>query len=247
MVLRALQRQTDTDFEVVIADDGSTDATAHVLCTEFGFTTDEFGVPGPPTRIGATDVTWLRLAHGGKARALNSAILQTDADLVLTVDADTQLDEKAVGVVRDAFARERELVGVTGIITPRSRPTPIGRALQFFQTYEYIRNFLGRYAWMRMDCLQLISGGGPSSLSAVSTISAWLRTTSWYTGSTVTPANTILTGDFAYSALRRHKPKRPARSQRCCVSGAGGSADSSRPSGGTAPWWVIPKWAAWGP
>ena len=156
--IRALAAQSDPPEEIIIADDGSTDATAHVLCTEFGFTTNEFGDPGPPTRIGTTDVLWLRLAHGGKARALNSAILQTDADLVLTVDADTQLDEKAVGVVRDAFAREPELVGITGIITPRSHPTPIGRALQFFQTYEYIRNFLGRYAWMRMGCLQLISG-----------------------------------------------------------------------------------------
>jgi len=156
--IRALAAQSDPPEEIIIADDGSTDATAHVLCTEFGFTTNEFGDPGPPTRIGTTDVLWLRLAHGGKARALNSAILQTDADLVLTVDADTQLDEKAVGVVRDAFTREPELVGITGIITPRSHPTPIGRALQFFQTYEYIRNFLGRYAWMRMGCLQLISG-----------------------------------------------------------------------------------------
>ena len=30
--------------------------------------------------------------------------------------------------------------------------------MQWFQTYEYIRNFLGRYAWMRAGCLQLISG-----------------------------------------------------------------------------------------
>jgi cellulose synthase/poly-beta-1,6-N-acetylglucosamine synthase-like glycosyltransferase len=50
------------------------------------------------------------------------------------------------------------LVGVTGIITPVCPPTAVGRAWQFFQTYEYIRNFLGRYAWMRVDCLQLISG-----------------------------------------------------------------------------------------
>lgn len=156
--IRALVAQSDPPEEIVIADDGSTDATADVLCAEFGFTTDEFGVPGPVVRIGTTRVSWLRLAHGGKARALNSAILQTDADLVLTVDGDTLLDEKAVGVVREAFAREPELVGITGIITPQSRRTPVGRALQFFQTYEYIRNFLGRYAWMRMGCLQLISG-----------------------------------------------------------------------------------------
>ena len=37
-------------------------------------------------------------------------------------------------------------------------PTALGRTMQWFQTYEYIHNFLGRYAWMRVDCLQLISG-----------------------------------------------------------------------------------------
>ena len=30
--------------------------------------------------------------------------------------------------------------------------------LQWFQTYEYVRNFLSRYAWMRADGLLLISG-----------------------------------------------------------------------------------------
>jgi cellulose synthase/poly-beta-1,6-N-acetylglucosamine synthase-like glycosyltransferase len=50
------------------------------------------------------------------------------------------------------------LVAVTGVITPRCPPTALGRTMQWFQTYEYIRNFLGRYAWMRVDCLQLISG-----------------------------------------------------------------------------------------
>jgi cellulose synthase/poly-beta-1,6-N-acetylglucosamine synthase-like glycosyltransferase len=33
-----------------------------------------------------------------------------------------------------------------------------GRIFEWFQTYEYIRNFLSRYAWMRLDSLLLISG-----------------------------------------------------------------------------------------
>ena len=156
--LRALAAQSAPPDQVVIADDGSTDATAEVLSTEFGFTTDGLGVQGRPVQVGPMTVTWIRLPHGGKARALNAAILRTDADIVLTVDADTLLDHEAIREVRDAFVREPELVGVTGIITPESRRTPVGRAMQFFQTFEYIRNFLGRYAWMRVDCLQLISG-----------------------------------------------------------------------------------------
>ena len=84
--------------------------------------------------------------------------VETAADIALTVDADTLLAEGAIGAVRQAFSCDPELVGVTGIITPVCRPSVAGQILQFFQVYEHIRNFLGRYAWMRVDCLQLISG-----------------------------------------------------------------------------------------
>jgi cellulose synthase/poly-beta-1,6-N-acetylglucosamine synthase-like glycosyltransferase len=153
----ALLDQTDPPDEVIIADDGSTDTTADMLCMRFGLTKPEVG-SSASVDIGTTSVVWLRLPHGGKAWALNAAIVETGADIVVTVDGDTLVDESAIHAVRQAFSSEPELVGVTGIITPVCKPTRIGQAWQFFQTYEYIRNFLGRYAWMRVDCLQLISG-----------------------------------------------------------------------------------------
>ena len=153
----ALLGQNDPPDEIVIADDGSTDATADVLGTQFGLPQPDVDATSTAAR-GATSIVWLRLRHGGKARALNAAITATDADIIITVDGDTLLEPKAIGVVRQAFSREPQLVGVTGIITPVCRPTAVGRVWQYFQTYEYIRNFLGRYAWMRVDCLQLISG-----------------------------------------------------------------------------------------
>jgi cellulose synthase/poly-beta-1,6-N-acetylglucosamine synthase-like glycosyltransferase len=33
-----------------------------------------------------------------------------------------------------------------------------GRLFQWFQTYEYMRNFISRFAWMRADSLLLVSG-----------------------------------------------------------------------------------------
>ena len=155
--IEALLAQGDPPDEVVIADDGSTDTTAELLCARFGLAAPELG-GGRRVVTGATSITWLRLPRGGKAHALNAAISETDADIVVTVDGDTSLDRRAIGVVRQAFSHEPELVGITGVITPVCQPTAIGRIWQFFQTYEYIRNFLGRYAWMRVDCLQLISG-----------------------------------------------------------------------------------------
>jgi cellulose synthase/poly-beta-1,6-N-acetylglucosamine synthase-like glycosyltransferase len=151
--LAALFNQDDPPDDIVIADDGSTDRTADVLREEYGLE-----VPAASVKCGSTSMVWLRLAHGGKARALNAALAVTSCEVVLTVDADTVLDVGAVAAVRRAFQREQELVGVTGVITPVCAPTAGGRVLQWFQTYEYIRNFLARYAWMRIDCLQLISG-----------------------------------------------------------------------------------------
>ena len=154
----ALMAQSDPPEEIVIADDGSTDATAEVLRAEFGLAEPPCGRVSESVVVESVSVRWLRLAHGGKARALNAAVVETSADVVLTVDADTLLDPKALAEVRAAFGREPELVGITGVLTPVARRSPIGAVMQFFQTYEYVRNFLGRYAWMRVDCLQLISG-----------------------------------------------------------------------------------------
>jgi cellulose synthase/poly-beta-1,6-N-acetylglucosamine synthase-like glycosyltransferase len=156
--LAALLDQTDPPDEIFIADDGSTDATAEMLCGDYGFVLLPVGQISGPVRVGSTALRWLRLPHGGKSAALNAGLLRTGADVVLTVDADTVPDGGAIDAVRQAFSREPQLVAVTGVITPRCPPTALGRAMQWFQTYEYIRNFLGRYAWMRLDCLQLISG-----------------------------------------------------------------------------------------
>lgn len=156
--LAALLAQDDPPDEILIADDGSTDGTAALLVARFGFVAPELGHASSPAVVGATSVIWLRRPHGGKANALNAAVIAASADIVLTVDGDTLLERRAIGAVRQAFSCEPELAGATGIITPICRSTPTGRVMQWFQTYEYMRNFLGRYAWMRVDCLQLISG-----------------------------------------------------------------------------------------
>ena len=156
--LAALLAQDDPPDEIFIADDGSTDGTPELLAAEFSFAANEFGDSSPAVRVGTTAIVWLRLRHRGKAHALNAGLVATDCDIVVTVDADTVPEPRAIGAVRRAFSREPELAGITGIITPVCPPSVVGRVLQWFQTYEYIRNFLGRYAWMGVDCLQLISG-----------------------------------------------------------------------------------------
>jgi cellulose synthase/poly-beta-1,6-N-acetylglucosamine synthase-like glycosyltransferase len=157
VTLDALFAQVDPPDEIVIADDGSSDGTAALMNERYGLSTPALGSLGASSPAFPT-LRWLRLPHGGKARALNAAIVQVRSPVVLTVDADTLLDPRAIGAVRRAFAAEPDLAGVTGVIVPLCQPTLAGRLFEWFQTYEYIRNFLSRYAWMRLDGLLLISG-----------------------------------------------------------------------------------------
>ena len=148
--LMAQQRPPD---RILIADDGSTDGTAQAMARDHGLAEPPVGgIAGTGT------LRWLRLPHGGKARALNAALGQIDTDVVLTVDADTLLEPGAVAAMRDAFAAEPGLVAATGVLAPICGPGLSGRLFEWFQSYEYVRNFLSRDAWMRLDCLLLISG-----------------------------------------------------------------------------------------
>ncbi len=155
--LAALLAQTSPAETILIADDGSSDGTAALLMNRYGLPSAEPGqVSGPSTLHPA--LRWLRLPHGGKAQALNIACAASTTDLVLTVDADTLLEPAALHAMRVAFAADPALVAATGVLTPVCAPTASGRLLQWFQTYEYVRNFLSRYAWMQVDGLLLISG-----------------------------------------------------------------------------------------
>jgi cellulose synthase/poly-beta-1,6-N-acetylglucosamine synthase-like glycosyltransferase len=155
MTLAALMRQAERADTVLIADDGSSDGTAAALAA-YGLDVPGIGALAASSTI--PGLSWLRLPHGGKAAALNAAIQRLSTDIVLTVDADTLLEPGAIAAMRAAFAADPALVAATGVLTPVCAPSAIGRVFQWFQTYEYIRNFLSRFAWMQADGLLLISG-----------------------------------------------------------------------------------------
>ena len=155
ITLRALLGQRDRPDRILIADDGSSDATRDALA--------RFGLAEP--LVGASSVSamhpnliWLRLPHGGKARALNAGLLALDTDVVVTVDGDTLLDLRAVGTLRAAFAAEPPLFAAAGVLMPVCGTSASGRLYEYFQRREYIRNALAWFAWARLDALVLIPG-----------------------------------------------------------------------------------------
>jgi cellulose synthase/poly-beta-1,6-N-acetylglucosamine synthase-like glycosyltransferase len=100
----------------------------------------------------------LRLPHQGKARTLNDAIVQVDTEVVVTLDADTFLRDDAVAELRFAFMADPALVAGGGVLVPTCDSSASGRVMRWFQSYEYVRNIVSRFAWMRIDSLLLISG-----------------------------------------------------------------------------------------
>jgi cellulose synthase/poly-beta-1,6-N-acetylglucosamine synthase-like glycosyltransferase len=155
--IEALRRQDIPPDMIVIADDGSDDGTATVLGQVYGLTPPTLGAISAASTVDPT-IRWLRLPRGGKAIALNTAIGLIECDVLVTVDADTLLEPGALTAMRTAFEREPQLAAATGVLRPVCPRTRSGRIFQWFQTYEYVRNFLSRYAWMEAHSLLLISG-----------------------------------------------------------------------------------------
>jgi cellulose synthase/poly-beta-1,6-N-acetylglucosamine synthase-like glycosyltransferase len=155
--IAGLMVQSHAPDQIVIADDGSCDGTAQLLQNRFGLVMPPLGQLSAASTV-LPALHWLRLPHGGKARALNAAAVQMNTDVIVTVDADTWLNDSALAAMGQAYAQDPHLVAATGVLSPQCDATTIGRLLQWFQTHEYIRNFLARHTWMRLNGLLLISG-----------------------------------------------------------------------------------------
>lgn len=159
--LHALLAQTDPPDAILVIDDGSTDASREVLGREFGIAAAP-AEDAPLRSARYPSLAVLQRPPGGKARALNAGLALIGTDVILTVDADTILDRDAVHAMRRAFAREPQLVAACGALAPvcerRGGLDLSQRFFQWFQTYEYIRAFISRIAWMRAGSLLLVSG-----------------------------------------------------------------------------------------
>lgn len=144
-------------MEVVIVDDGSTDGMTRVA--------KQF-------QIGKSGVTVLRKPRrGGKSSALNFALPFTNAEIIVCVDGDSNLNETSIWEIVQPFADPR-VAAVSGTVLARH---PFHNLVTWMQASEYLRSiFLGRRLAARLNLLGIVSGAfGAYRRDALRRIGGW--------------------------------------------------------------------------
>lgn len=167
--------------EVIVVDDGSTDATYEELRKAFDLVPVQREVPSDLTtrgavidvhvpRDGRTRLVLVRKENSGRSDAINVGINAAVEALVVFIDADSILDPDALIAVTKPFADDPTRVVATGgviravngcrVVDGRVVEVRLGKPwLVRIQVVEYLRAFiLGRAGWSRFGALILISG-----------------------------------------------------------------------------------------
>ena len=177
--LRALKAQQEPADEILILDDGSTDAMVPWLTQEYAmtFAPHDSGTMGRSAVWPALRV-W-RKPNSGKAESLNLGWRLAQGEIVVTLDADTYIEPGALGAIRDGFIEDPQLGIAGGVLIPICQRRAWAPFFQFFQTFEYARGFLWRLTWMQYDMLLLISGAFAAYRRSVLESVGGFDTTSW--------------------------------------------------------------------
>lgn len=142
VIAASIARILDSDYpriEVIVADDGSKDATSAVVAAAFA---------------GHPKVTLLTMQNGGKASALNRALLVATGEIVVALDADTQFERAAISRLVRWFVDER-IGAVAGNAKVGNRVNLVSR----WQAVEYVTaQNIERRALTRFDAIMVVPG-----------------------------------------------------------------------------------------
>ncbi len=133
------------NLQVVVVNDGSTDGT-HEEVTRF---LADYK-PDPTQRA---TVKYLHLANGGKARAMNRALIHAVGEIIITIDADSVMDPDAITHMVKHFD-DPKVGGVAGNVIVGNRRKPI----EWMQQMEYLYGFFFKRADSLFNSVYIIGG-----------------------------------------------------------------------------------------
>jgi cellulose synthase/poly-beta-1,6-N-acetylglucosamine synthase-like glycosyltransferase len=162
--LKSVFAQADVNAHVIVASDGSTDGMNEALIRTFQLEPDSRSAGIAWTRAvplaneKAATLTLLALPKVGKGPALNSGLAFAEADVTVTLDADTQLAPDALYEIALAFD-DAEMIAAGGFIYVRD--VERGGWIVRHQYLEFLRNFTWRIGLAHCGiCLQISGAFG---------------------------------------------------------------------------------------
>ena len=176
--VRSLLQLRYSEFEVVVINDGSSDATLAELLAAFGLQEfpEAYRVRLATRQVRAVYRSTLHAnlrvidkENGGKADALNAGINAARYPLFCGVDADSMLQPESLRLLVQPFLTDPHTVACGGAVRLANGCEVSGGVLQqarlpknplaLFQIVEYLRAFLfGRLGWAALNALLVISG-----------------------------------------------------------------------------------------
>ncbi len=137
--IRRVLASKGVQLDVIVVDDGSKDETSAVVSRAFGED---------------ARVRLLTIANGGKARALNRGLALARAEIVVSLDADTQFEPETIARLARWFA-DPELGAVAGNAKVGNPVNLVTR----WQAVEYVTaQNLERRALARFDAMTVVPG-----------------------------------------------------------------------------------------
>jgi cellulose synthase/poly-beta-1,6-N-acetylglucosamine synthase-like glycosyltransferase len=179
-VVMSLLESSYREFEIIIINDGSTDATVETAIREFALVAHDVFHPAPlPTapvrgtyRSRCYPNVWLiDKDNGGAADALNAGlnlarypfVAHIDADCVVEPDALMRLMRPINFAVEEVVVAGATLRVANGLEITDGRITRVrlpGRLVERFQLIEYLSAYvLNRLGWGALNSIPVISGG----------------------------------------------------------------------------------------
>lgn len=157
-LVESLQEQTYRNFEIIVVDDGSDDATPLI-----GRDLEKNGLIDRFVRL---------QDRGGKASAANLGLQFATGKYIVHLDADSSLDRDALEQILLPFYLDRKIKAVGGCVKVRNSDTNLCTSLQ---ALEYLKTIMvGRIVVNELGIYHIISGAfGAFDRETILKVGAW--------------------------------------------------------------------------
>ena len=157
-LVQSLREQTYKNYEIIIVDDGSDDATP-LICRDL-------------EKAGYIDLFLRAHMRGGKASAANFGSFYAKGKYIVHLDADSSLDRDALEKILIPFYMDSKIKAVGGVVKVRNSHDSICTAMQ---ALEYLKTIqVGRMVTSELGLYHIISGAfGAFDVEVLKQVGYW--------------------------------------------------------------------------